>query len=324
MSARTDAAQAKREALQAELENGIGTLVTSEEWQRYLTVQAKFHRYSFGNTLLIMLQRPDATRVMGFGSRDKVTGKPKSGWLKMGRCVKGPVTEEDGSITKQHGIMIWVPNKRMVEVTDASGVVKRRPDGKPVKREKLTGYGVGYVYDVSQTEGEPLPEPVAILNGADDDDVFGQLSKVAGTLGFTVELVAHLGSRNGDTSYNPDVIRVNQDRPPQQRVKTLAHELGHAIIPWHREVFLAGKYEQNRPRMELQAESVAFVVLGSLGIDAGAYSFGYVAHWAGARDGDDMDKIREWIRASGEAIQKAAKIIITTLEDQQSGQEQAS
>lgn len=304
MSARSDEAQARREALQAELEDGIGTLVTSEEWQRYLAVQARFHRYSFGNTMLIMMQRPDATRVMGFGSRDKKTGKPVSGWLSLGRCVKGPDPETG---EKQHGIQIWVPNIRMVEVTDADGNVKMR-NGKAVKREQLTGWGIGYVFDVSQTEGEPLPEPLALLSGADDDDVFGQLAKVAGTLGFTVEL-ADLGSPGGVTGFDPDVIQVNEKRAPRQRVKSLAHELGHAIL--HREV----DYGRNRPRCELEAESTAYVVLGSQGIDAGAYSLGYVAHWAGAGP-SDAEKMRKLIRASGEAIQKAARTIITELERQ--------
>ncbi len=309
MSVREDEAQAKREALQHRLADGIGTLASSQEWQRYLAVQAKFHSYSFGNTLLIMLQRPDATRVMGFGTRDKKTGKPKSGWLSVGQQVKGPdpVTGE-----KQHGIMIWAPNKRMVDVTDADGNVKMR-NGKPVKREQMTGWHIAYVYDVRQTapmEGcQPLPEPVKILDGADDGDVFGSLAKVAGELGFTVEL-ADLGTRNGDTGFSPDVIRVSENRPPRQRVKTLAHELGHAIL--HRDT----DYAANRPRCELEAESVAYIVLGYLGIDAGDYSFGYVATWGDVQSGDDMDKIRAWIEASGKVIQKAAKQIITGLEKQ--------
>ena len=309
MSAREDEAQAKREALQAKLADGIGTLASSEQWQRYLAVQAKFPRYSFGNTMLIMAQRPDATRVMGYGSRDKRTGTPKSGWLSLGQCVKGPdpVTGE-----KQHGIMIWVPNKRMVEVTDAAGNVQLH-NGKPVRREKLIGWGIGYVFDVSQVSPlpgcQPLPEAVTILDGADDSDVFGALTKVAGELGFTVEL-ADLGTRNGDTGFSPDVIRVSENRPPRQRVKTLAHELGHAIL--HRDT----DYAANRPRCELEAESVAYIVLGYLGIDAGDYSFGYVATWGDVQSGDDMDKIRAWIEASGKVIQKAAKQIITGLEKQ--------
>lgn len=305
MSAREDEAQARREALQAKLADGIGTLVSSEQWQRYLAVQAKFHRYSFNNTLLIMLQRPDATRVMGFGTRDKKTGEPKSGWLAAGQCVKGPdlMTGE-----KQAGIMIWAPNERMVKVTDADGNVKMR-DGKPVRRKQITGWHIAYVYDVNQTQPlpgcQPLPEAATILDGADDGDVFGALTKVAGEVGFTVEL-ADLGTRNGDTGFSPDVIRVNGSRPPRQRVKTLAHELGHAIL--HRDT----DYTANRPRCELEAESVAYIVLGYLGIDAGDYSFGYVAGW---QDGD-AEKIRAAIEASGKAIQKAAKRIIDELEKQ--------
>ena len=307
MSVRTDEAAAKREALQQKLADGIGELITSEEWQRYLAVQARFHRYSFGNALLIMLQLPYATQVMGYGSRDKRTGKPRSGWLSVGRHVRGPdpVTGE-----KQHGAAIWVPRIRMVDVTDADGNIRYGPDGKPRKREQLTGWDIGYVFDVSQTDGEPLPDPVRLLAGEDDGDVFGQLVKVAGEIGFTVTDAgdAELGAANGDTAYSPDVIRVHRGRSPRQQVKTLAHELGHAIL--HRDLNPAGP---DRPRAELEAESVAFVVLGSLGIDAGEYSFGYVAGWAGAGP-EDAEKVQALIKTSGEAIQKAAKTIITTLE----------
>lgn len=293
--------QADREALQAKLADGIDQLVTSEEWTRYLDVQKRFHRYSFGNTLLIMAQRPDATRVMPYGTRDKKTGKPLTGWLALGRHVKGPdpVTAE-----RQHGIQIWCPSTRMVEVKDDAGNVRMR-DGKPVKREQLTGWRIGRVFDVSQTDGEPLPEVTHLLSGEDDQGIYDRLVKVAGRLGFTVE-DADLGAVNGRTHFGPDRIEIHPARSPMQRCKTLAHELGHAIL--HRDV----DYGACRGVCELEAESTAYVVCGSVGLDSGGYSFGYVAGWASA--GTDPGKVREMITASGQKIQKAAARIIGELD----------
>lgn len=297
-----DELAAKREALQTALAAGISTLVDSAEWARYLAVQARFHQYSFGNTLLILAQRPDATRVMAYGRKDSRSGCPLSGWLALGRQVR----------KGEHGIQIWVPHTVMTDVTDADGRKVINPaTGKPRRREKLVGWGIGYVFDVSQTDGEPLPEPVAVLAGEDEHGVFDALAKVAGKLGFTVES-ADLGAVNGRTEFDPDVITIHSGRPPVQRVKTLAHELAHAIL--HREVAKAGRYQMERGRCELEAESVAFVVLGSLDmpVDTSAYSFGYVAHWQGATAGDG-DKVREAIQRSGDAIQKTAKRIIALL-----------
>lgn len=310
-----DEAQAKREALQEKLADGIDQLITSGEWKRYLDFQKRFHRYSFGNTLLIMMQRPDATMVMGFGSRDKKTGKPLSGWLALGRNVKGPdpVTGE-----KQTGIQIWAPRRRKVDVTDADGNIRYGPDGKPRKREEIVGWRIVYVYDIAQTEGAPLPaNPVKNLTGADEQGMYDRLVKVAAGIGYTVEY-ADLGRTDGDTSDNPARIRINPNREPIHQVATLIHELAHATL--HKGI---DDYRLHRGRYELEAESVAYIVAGTFGIDTSTNSFGYVAGWASAEDRDrtvedadmpDGQKVRELITKSGQAIQRASATILGELE----------
>lgn len=293
-------AQRKRDALQAQLVDGIDALATSDEWTRYLDIQKRFHNYSFGNSLLIMLQFPDATRVMPYGTRDKKSGKPLSGWLSVGRHVKGP---DPATGEKQRGIAIWAPNTRMVERTDANGNTVRDANGKTVKRERVTGWRIAYVFDVSQTEGEPLPEVTSLLAGEDDLGLYDHLAKVAGILGFTVTM-GDLGHVNGCTSFDPDVITINPARSPRQHVKTMAHELAHAIL--HRDV----DYGACRGKCELEAESVAYIVCGYLGMSSDDYSLGYVLTWQSG----DASKAREQVKASGDAIQRAARKIIDALE----------
>lgn len=310
-----DALQARIEALQATQAAGIAELVTSDAWRRYLDFQGKFHRYSFGNTLLIAAQMPTATRVMPYGTRDKKTGRPLSGWLSVGRHVKGPdpVTGE-----KQHGLQIWTPRTRMVDVTDAGGAVRIDPaTGKPKRREQLYGWGIGYVFDVSQTEGEPLPEVVNILQGEDDAGLFATLADVAASLGFPVR-TGDTGSANGYTTFGPDEIVISENRPPLQQVKTLAHELGHALM--HRGV----DYQGHRGKYELEAESVAYVVLGVLGIDTSDYTFGYVAGWQHASaDPAGAEKVTEAIKASGEVVAKTSRKIVDMLDEVASSRELA-
>jgi antirestriction protein ArdC len=302
-----DEAQAKREALQEKLADGIDQLVTSDEWRRYLDFQKRFHKYSFGNTLLIMLQRPDATMVMGYGYRDKKTQKPLSGWLALGRNVRKGET----------GIQIWAPVRRKVDVTDADGNVRYGPDGKPRKREQIVGWRIVRVFDVAQTEGDPIPEPVKELTGQDTRGMYDRLVKVAAGIGYPVEY-ADLGRTDGATSDSPARIRINPNREPVHQVATLIHELAHATL--HKGI---DDYRVHRGRYELEAESVAYIVAGWFGIDTSTNSFGYVAGWASAEDRDrttedaDMSegqKVRELIKNSGQAIQRAAASILDGLE----------
>jgi hypothetical protein len=275
--AQRDAAQAKREGILANLADGIDRLADSDEWKRYLDCQAKFRQYSFGNTMLILCQRPDATRVASFKT-----------WKELGRFP-----------TNGSGIYIWAPHTKTVEKTD-------RETGEKREGQEL-GFHMTTVHDVSDTFGDELPEPVKLLEGEAPEGLFGKLTEVAKSVGFRVqvqpEIDGHPGA-NGLCEFGPKLITVAGNRSSVQQVKSLAHEIAHAKLHENSEL--------PRGLKELEAESSAYVACQSLGLDTSDYSLGYVAGWSGG----DPEKTREAIKASGARIHEASKTILDGLEAQ--------
>jgi antirestriction protein ArdC len=253
------------------LEAGIARLTDSEAWKEWLAVQSRFHRYSFYNTLLILTQRPEASRVAGFHT-----------WRQVGRHVR----------KGEHGIWILAPMTRRIRDEDG------REDAEPVRI--ISGFKPVTVFDVGQTDGEELPEVCTRLDGEDEAGVFARLVEVAGSIGYCVEDVEIPGESNGDCTFELRRIRVEVRNTPAQRVKTLAHEIAHAIL---HEGF------SDRALAELEAESTAYVVCSALGVTSDQYSFGYVAGWAGGGD----EAIAR-IKSSGDRIHQAADAILTKLE----------
>ena len=250
------------------LADGISNLTTSEEWQRHLDFQSKFHRYSFGNVLLIAAQCHEATQVAGFNA-----------WRKMSRFVrKGEKA-------------IWILAPMVYKNADAE-------DGQDDK--VIRGFKFVPVFDVAQTDGEELPTVCSRLDGDDTIGAYDILFEVARSIGFTVVSHEFDGTTNGDCSHSEHRIRIEIRNTPAQQVKTLAHEIAHAL--------LHEKFE-SRALAELEAESVAYVVCHSIGIDSSDYSFGYVATWAGGGD-----QAVAGIKASGERIQKTSATILRAFE----------
>ena len=258
----------KRDRLLEELTAGVAELTTSDRWEHFLDVQSRFHRYSFLNTLAILLQRPDATRVAGFHT-----------WRQVGRHVR----------KGERGIAILAPVVRRVRVEDEDGT-KHVLVGAP------TAFRVVHVFDISQTDGDELPTIIDRLDGDDPGGAYTRLVEVAHSLGYTVEEDYLPGERNGDCNFAERRIRVEVANSEAQQVKTLAHEIAHAIL---HEGFT------DRALAELEAESVAFVVCRALGIESASYTFGYVAHWAGS--GNEAIAA---IKAAGGRIQKTAEAIL--------------
>lgn len=242
------AASTKVDVLQ-QLREGITALTSSDAWLRYLDVQRRFHQYSWGNCLLIAIQRPDATRVAGYHA-----------WQKLNRQVN----------VGEKGIRILAPvtyKKSTIEKPDTN------PDDSPEVRV-LRAFRSVSVFDISQTSGQPLPEITSRLLGKEPVYAFRRLSVVAGELGFHIEFTQLPGERNGECDFGTCTIRIRTDLDAAQVVKPLAHEFGHAILHFPSE----GMPKQV---VELEAESVAYVVCHELGIDSSQYSLGYIAHWAG-------------------------------------------
>lgn len=254
--------------LVAKLTEGIAKLTSSDQWKRHLDVQSRFHRYSFGNVLLIAAQRDDATRVAGFNA-----------WRKLDRVVR----------KGEKAIFILAP------------MVYKNTDGASSEDERLIrGFKFVPVFDVAQTDGQELPSICNRLDGDDPAGCYSQFLGVAQSLGFTVEDHEFDGSTNGDCSHAEHRIRVEVDIAPAQRVKTLAHEISHGLMH---------KSFDSRTVAELEAESTAYVVCQSLGIDTSGYSFGYCASWAGG--GEEAIVA---IKASCQRIQKAAATILQSIE----------
>jgi len=254
-----------------QLTEGIADLTSSENWQHYLDFQSRFHRYSFGNVLLIAAQCHEATRVAGFNA-----------WRKMNRFVR----------KGEKAIWILAP------------MVHKNADAEAGESDRvIRGFKPVPVFDVAQTDGQELPEVCIRLTGDQPGDVYSQLRSVAHGLGFTVEEDFLGGGTNGDCCHTDKRIRIEARNDERQQVKTLAHELAHAILHEPGE----GRPD-SRPLLELEAESVAYVVCQNLGIETSDYSFGYVATWAGGND-----EAQKAIRASGSRIQRTADTILTAL-----------
>jgi len=263
-----------------QLRAGVEQLTSSEQWTRWLDVQRRFHHYSWGNCLLISLQRPDASQVAGYRR-----------WQQLGRQVR----------KGEKGIAILAPvvNRLRRTVEGEDGV-----ESEDVLRV-VRAFRTAFVFDIAQTDGDPLPEIAQRLLGDDPADAFFKLQAVAGALDFTVEVTPLGDSLNGDCNYATRSIRINADVSALQGVKTLAHEIAHALLHGPDRV----APDVPRALKELEAESVAYVVCSELGIDSGEYSFGYVAGWAGG--GEAASKA---ISASAQRIQQAARAILDALE----------
>ncbi len=259
-----------------QLRQGVATLTSTDQWARWLRVQRRFHHYSWGNSLLILMQRPDATRVAGYHT-----------WKSVGRQVR----------RGEPGIAILAPIVHRLNVEGVDGT-ERVVVGQP------TAFRLARVFDIAQTDGVALPEVVSRLTGDDAGSRFAGLVKVGASLGYSVEVSELPGERNGDCTFELKRIRVREGLEPAQSVKTLAHELAHAIL--HSQADCTGL---TRAVAELEAESVAFVVCDDLGLDSSAYSFGYIATWTGC--GDAADKA---IGASAQRINTAARTILKQLE----------
>jgi hypothetical protein len=237
----------------AALQSSVAELVTGEQWQRYLRVQARFHTYSFWNTVAIVRARPDATKLAGLHQ-----------WRRLGRHVR----------RGEHGIAILAPILRRVDRVEADNA------GEEAER-RCVGFKVVYVFDVGQTDGDPLrsaPTP-AIVDGKAPVWLWSALGAQITGAGFHLErgrIPEPWSDANGITLVEEARVIVRHDLPDAQAIKTCAHELAHILLHIDRDCALP------RPVREVEAESVAFVVCSAAGdLDTAGYTFPYVARWSG-------------------------------------------
>ncbi len=279
------------------LEAGIQALFESEQYKAYLTAMSKFHNYSFNNTLLIAMQKPDASLVAGFGKwRDDFERHVKKG---------------------EKGIKILAPSpykvkKQMEKIDPATQKPVIGADGKPVTEEReieIPAFRVVTVFDVSQTEGKEIPDiAVSELTGSVEQyqDFFTALEK-ASPVPIAFEDIE--GGAHGYYHLEEKRIAIDEGMSELQTLKTAIHEIAHAKL--HAIDKDAPTTEQadrpDRRTREVQAESVAYAVCQHYGLDTSDYSFGYVAGWSSGRELSEL-------KASLETIRKAANELITDID----------
>ncbi len=265
------------------LEQGVKDIFTSEMYTMYLRTMAKFHNYSFNNTLLIAMQRPDATLVAGFQAwKNKFNRYVKKGEKGIQIIAPAPIkeVEEREKIDKDTGLAVLNENGEP-EMERMEYVIPR--------------FRVTTVFDVSQTDGEPLPllevneltasvKDYALLTAAIE-----QVSPVP------IRFDEIEGEAKGYYSDIEKEICVQTGMGESQTIKTMIHEVAHAML--HNSDLMEQRGEEkDRLTKETEAESIAFTVCSALGIDTSDYSFPYVASWASGKElkelKDSMDTIR--------------------------------
>ena len=299
------------------LEQGITELFDSERYREYLRVMSKFHNYSFNNTLLIAMQKPDASLVAGFSAWKNNFGR---------NVIKG-----------QKGIKIIAPSpykvkQEMKKIDPHTQQPIIGKDGKPVTEEKeitIPAYKVVSVFDVSQTEGRELPDiAVDELTGDVERyrDFFAALEKTSPVpIGF--EQIP--GSSHGYYHLEDKRIAIQEGMSELQTLKTAIHEIAHAKL---HDIDLNAPENEQQPRVdrrtrEVEAESVAYTVCQHYGLDTSDYSFGYVAGWSSGRELSELKSSLETIRSAAAEIinsidENLAELQKAQDKEQTAGQEQ--
>ena len=299
------------------LEQGITELFESERYREYLRVMSKFHNYSINNTLLIAMQKPDASLVAGF-----------SAWKN---------NFERNVMKGQKGIKIIAPSpykikQEMQKIDPHTQKPIIGKDGKPVTEEKevtIPAYKVVSVFDVSQTEGKELPDiAVDELTGDVDryKDFFAALEKTS-PVPIAFENIE--GGSHGYYHLEDKRIAINEGMSELQTLKTTIHEIAHAKL---HDIDLNAPKDEQQPRVdrrtrEVEAESVAYTVCQHYGLDTSDYSFGYVAGWSSGRELSELKSSLETIRSAAAEIinsidENLAELQKAQDKEQTAGQEQ--
>lgn len=284
------------------IENGIKELFESDKYRQYLSTMSRFHRYSVNNTMLIYMQRPDATHVAGFNKWHNQFGR---------NVLKG-----------EKGIRIIAPTPYKKKVKE----IKTDPetnapildaDGKAIIEEKeirIPMFKVVSVFDVSQTAGKPLPQLAADLSGnVQQYEVFMEALRRASPVPMEIKPVAR--DTDGFFSIKAQSITIRAGMSEVQTVCAAVHEIAHAKLHDYEHmteladdgetILVPG--EKSRNTEEVEAESISYAVCQYYGIETGENSFGYIATWSKGKE------LKE-LRASLETINKTASELITDID----------
>lgn len=291
------------DSIMQNLETGVAELFTSERYQEYLKTMSKFHNYSFNNTLLIAMQRPDATLVTGYRN-----------WQSMGRQVK----KGEKGIT----IIVPAPIKRKKEqaVLDQDQKPVIGPDGKPKTEEvevTLPCFKAITVFDIEQTTGEPIQTlaPEILTAAVEDFDLFLQAIREISPVPIRFDAIE--GSANGYYHNLDKEIVIKKDMSQSQTLKTAIHETAHARLH-DKEIMESQGIEKDRLTKEVEAESVAYCVCSAFELDTSEYSFPYIAGWSSGKEMRELKASMDVIRkTAGEMIDELTEKIEMMLEQKQ-------
>ena len=291
------------DSIMQSLESGVEELFTSNRYQEFLKTMAKFHNYSFNNTMLIAMQRPDATLVTSYKN-----------WQSMGRQVmKG-----EKGIT----IIAPAPYKKMKEkeVLDENQRPIMGSDGKPKTEQvevTVPHFKAVTVFDIAQTSGEPIQTlaPELLTAAVQDFDSFMQAIQKISPVPIRFDEID--GNANGYYHNADKEIVIKKGLSESQTLKTAIHETAHAKLH-DREIMESLGVEKDRLTKEVEAESVAYCVCSSFGLDTSDYSFPYIAGWSSSREMKEMKASMDVIRkTAGEMIDQLTEELEIILEEKQ-------
>ena len=264
----------KMEKMHEALVAKTDALVTSEGWIQYLDFASKFRQYSFNNTMLILIQCPTASRVASYKQ-----------WGELNRQVtKG-----------EKALSIFAPMMR-----------KREDEKTGEEKRYLSGFRLVPVFDVSQTEGDALPEDPAapvLLEGEAPAGLWDSLAEIVASNGYTLRIGPSEHGENGYTRPADSVVQVTEGLSPAQSCKTLIHEVAHMLLHTS-EKELTQDAMLHRNVAEVEAESVAYIVGNVHGLPTEDYTVPYVAGWSNGKT--------EVIAFTADRVLKTAKQILAT------------
>ena len=279
------------------LEEGLKELFESEKYKAYLSTMSKFHNYSFNNTLLIAMQKPEATLVAGYKAWQKNFERHVNKGEKAIRILAPApykIKEERDKLDPVTGEMMFdengMPQKEQVEVT-------------------IPAFRAVSVFDVSQTDGKPIPklEAQELLSTVEGYEDFVQALMNVAPVPIGFEDIP--GDSKGYFHTEEKRIAVQENMSESQTLKTMVHEVAHSMLH-NKEINRDDLMEapvKDRNTKEVEAESVAYTVCQHFGIDTSDYSFGYIAGWS---SGKDMKELK----SSLDTIRKTASELITGIE----------
>ena len=269
--------------IQEKLEAGVREIFDSEKYKDYISTMAKFPHYSINNCILIVSQCPEASHVCGY----------KKWQTDFNRVVN----------RNEHGIMIIAPMTYKADVEEAVFDSENHPvldsNGKQVTAtvtREFQGFRPAYVFDVSQTSGDPLPTLATMLSGGVEDfekmkDILIAISPVP------ISFEEITGGANGYFSPATQSIVVKEGMSELQTIKTMIHEIAHATLGH------GGKDDKwDRETKEVQAESVAYWVTQMVGLDTSDYSFGYISGWSKDREVTELKENLDLIKTTADKI----------------------